>query len=174
MYSAVLVDLSDTNFANGWLDLNNNNIDQCLLCARCKPDHRGMNETREFCTDPEKLSELEWMNGVDGKQKLKYGCFIHGDWCDLIGGINLYNADNTPLSLLSIFPPIKGNSCYFNISYFDVAKDSETPQDTVLVPHNNSEIISMNGTWSVHKVEGRYFEYDIVAKKGKFDCFYWR
>ena len=51
MYSTVLVYLRETNFANGLLDSDHNEIDQCLLCARCNdPDHRGMNETREFCT----------------------------------------------------------------------------------------------------------------------------
>ena len=174
VYSAVLVYLSDTNFANGLLDIDHNNIDQCLLCARCtNPDHRGKNETREFCTDPEKLSEMEWMNGHDGKQKLKSECFIHGDWCDVIGGINLVIDFDTPLSLLSIFPPMKGNLCYFNISYFDVAKNSETYQDTLFVTNNNSKLTSMHGKWTAQKlVTSRYFEYDIIAKTGKLNFSY--
>ena len=174
MYSAVLVYLSDTNFANGLLDTDHSSIDQCLLCARCtKPDHRGKNETRKFCTDPKKLGEIEWMNGLDGKQKMKSGCFPHGDWCDVIGGINLGSDDDTPLSLLSIFPPMKGNLCYFNISYFDVEKNSETLQDTLFVTNNNSKLISVHGKWTVQKIDkSRYFEYDIVAKKGKFNFSY--
>ena len=172
MYSTVLVYLQETNFANGLLDSDHNEIDQCLLCARCNdPDHRGMNETREFCTNPEKLNEMEWMNGLDGNQKLKSGCFIHGDWCDVIGGINLGTTGSTLLSLLSIFPPIEGNLCYFNISFFDVAKDSEILQDTAFVTNNNSKLISMHGKWTVQRVKSRYFEYDIVAKKGEFNFF---
>ena len=173
MYLTVLVYFSVTNFANGLLDSNHNEIDQCLLCARCnKPDHRGINETREFCTNPEALSGIEWRNGLDGDQKLKSGCFPHGDWCDVIGGINLGTNDNTLLSLLSIFPPMEGNSCYFNISYFDVSTDSENLHDTVFVTHNSSNLTSMHGKWSVQKDKGHYFEYYIVAKKGKFDFFY--
>ena len=165
LYSYVLIFILNNDLAVGLENANLSQVEQCSLCSICKPAHTGQNETREFCTDPESINEsLKKSCGTFSNTKC---CFRYGDWSELIGGDPYY----VDTSFISILPPIIGDVCYFNISFFDISRDAEISQDIVFITHNNdSEQPSLDGKWTAKRNTEKKHEltYSVVSKKGKF------
>ena len=165
MYSFVLTFILNNDVALGLKNVDFYQVEQCSLCSICKPAHTEQNETREFCTDPKSINEsLKKSCGTLSTTKC---CFRYGDWSELIGG----DPDMVNTSDISILPPILGDVCYFNISFFDISRDVEIHQDTVFITHSNySELPSLDGKWTAKRNRRSKYGliYSIISKKGMF------
>ena len=122
-------------------------IDQCVLCAYCKPRYSvDTKKNKQGCTIANDL--------VKRVDKRNY-CFEHGDWSELIGhnGSTKYCAHGHSFrcfrNLVSVVPPSnKNQSCYFKITYYNTSSDSEIANDVVLLRYRKKEEVqSENGKW---------------------------